>query len=40
METKQNMLRCHVSQKEWLDISQGNDAYIEELMWRGRYHGC
>lgn len=39
METKQNMLRCHVSQKEWLDISQGNDAYIEELMWRGRYFG-
>lgn len=39
LEEKKNMLRCHRSQKEWLDASQGNDAYIEELDFRGKYHG-
>ena len=28
METKWNMLACHRSQKEWLDVSQGLDAYL------------
>lgn len=39
METKKAMLNCHKSQKEWLDISQGNNAYLEELTSRGRYYG-
>ncbi len=39
LKMKQDMLRCHASQKEWLDISQGNDAYIEELNFRGKYYG-
>lgn len=28
METKWDMLACHSSQKEWLDVSQGMDAYL------------
>jgi LmbE family N-acetylglucosaminyl deacetylase len=28
IETKENMLRCHASQKEWLDTSQGMDSYL------------
>lgn len=39
METKKAMLNCHRSQKEWLDVSQGNNAYLEELTFRGRYYG-
>ena len=39
MKMKENMLRCHASQKEWLDVSQGNDAYIEELTFRAKYFG-
>lgn len=39
MEMKKDMLRCHESQKKWLDDSQGNDAYIEELTFRAEYFG-
>lgn len=39
IETKKAMLSCHKSQKEWLDVSQGNNAYIEELTFRGKYYG-
>ncbi|MFA6816351.1 MAG: PIG-L deacetylase family protein [Lentisphaeria bacterium] len=39
MEEKKAMLSCHKSQKEWLDKSQGNDAYIDELIYRGKHYG-
>jgi LmbE family N-acetylglucosaminyl deacetylase len=28
IELKDKMLRCHASQKNWLDVSQGLDAYL------------
>jgi len=28
---KEQMLRCHASQKNWLDVSQGMDAYLEGM---------
>jgi len=28
VETKADMLRCHESQKNWLDVSQGMDSYL------------
>ncbi len=28
IELKEDMLRCHASQKEWLDVSQGKDSYL------------
>ena len=31
MDMKRDMLACHKSQKEWLDISQGNDAYLIDM---------
>lgn len=31
LERKRTMLACHRSQKEWLDISQGMDAYLQEM---------
>ncbi len=31
LETKRAMLACHVSQKQWLDASQGRDAYLDDL---------
>ncbi|MPN48124.1 hypothetical protein SDC9_195729 [bioreactor metagenome] len=37
--TKKAMLSCHKSQKDWLDISQGTDAYLDELDMRGRHYG-
>ena len=44
METKREMLRRHASQKEWLDVSQGMDAYLEDMASRslhyGRKSGC
>lgn len=39
METKKAMLACHKSQQSWLDISQGNNAYIQDLVDRGVYFG-
>lgn len=32
LERKRNMLGCHGSQKEWLDASQGMDAYLDEMV--------
>ena len=29
---KRDMLACHVSQKTWLDASQGRDAYLDDLV--------
>jgi LmbE family N-acetylglucosaminyl deacetylase len=45
LKTKREMLACHRSQKEWLDESQGLDAYLsamEEMSrslgrWSGRF---
>ena len=31
IETKQEMLRRHASQKEWLDVSQGQDSYLATM---------
>ncbi len=31
MELKVAMLACHRSQKEWLDVSQGHDFYLQTL---------
>lgn len=44
MEVKRKMLRCHRSQGEWLESSQGMDSYVEEMegMSRkvGQMSGC
>jgi len=31
LATKREMLACHRSQKEWLDVSQGLDAYLTQM---------
>jgi hypothetical protein len=31
MEAKKDMLRCHRTQKEWLDVSQGLDVYLDTM---------
>ena len=37
--TKRAMLACHRSQKEWLDVSQGMDAYLGTMEELGREAG-
>jgi LmbE family N-acetylglucosaminyl deacetylase len=32
MERKREMLACHVSQKAWLDASQGMDSYLDSMQ--------
>lgn len=32
LAAKSDMLACHRSQKEWLDVSQGMDAYLNEMV--------
>jgi LmbE family N-acetylglucosaminyl deacetylase len=32
LDAKREMLACHRSQKEWLDVSQGMDAYLNEMV--------
>ncbi len=32
LAVKRDMLACHRSQKEWLDVSQGMDAYLNEML--------
>ena len=39
MEIKKKMLACHKSQQSWLDVSQGNNQYIQDLIDRGVYFG-
>ena len=39
IETKKTMLACHRSQKEWLDVSQGNDAYLIDMEQRCEHFG-
>jgi len=36
---KREMLACHRSQKEWLDVSQGNAAYLNNMQEGCRYLG-
>lgn len=36
---KRAMLACHSSQKEWLDVSQGMDAYLSEMEQMSRAVG-
>jgi LmbE family N-acetylglucosaminyl deacetylase len=31
IDLKTDLLACHRSQKEWLDVSQGQDAYLKTL---------
>jgi len=44
METKEQMLACHESQRQWLQQQHGIDEYIEQMRnWsaaRGRMVGC
>ncbi len=35
METKQKMLACHASQRQWLDETQGLDDYLESMRQAG-----
>ncbi len=37
---KRGMLACHRSQKEWLDVSQGMDAYLETMVAFSREVGA
>jgi LmbE family N-acetylglucosaminyl deacetylase len=39
IEKKLEMLACHKSQKEWLDVSQGMDAYLDDMVYRAEYFG-
>jgi len=39
MPMKRRMLECHRSQKEWLDVSQGMDAYVSEMERRMKIFG-
>jgi hypothetical protein len=39
IELKKKMLSCHKSQKEWLDASQGNNAYLIDMTEKGRHYG-
>lgn len=39
VEKKVEALACHVSQKRWLDESQGQDSYLETLRELGRELG-
>ena len=32
LDRKRDLLACHLSQKEWLDVSQGMDAYLSEMQ--------
>ncbi|MDD5727549.1 MAG: PIG-L family deacetylase [Victivallales bacterium] len=39
IETKKKMLACHRSQKDWLDVSQGKDAYLIDMAETCEYFG-
>jgi LmbE family N-acetylglucosaminyl deacetylase len=39
LKTKREMLAAHTSQKEWLDVSQGMDAYLKEMEEMSRRVG-
>ena len=40
IEQKVQALACHVSQKQWLDESQGQDSYLETLREMSRQSGA
>ncbi len=40
LERKRAMLACHASQKEWLDATQGMDAYLDEMEGMSREVGA
>jgi LmbE family N-acetylglucosaminyl deacetylase len=39
LEAKRELLACHASQKKWLDVSQGMDAYLDEMVALSREMG-
>ena len=39
LEKKTAMLRCHQSQQQWLDTSQGLNSYLETMHELGREVG-
>lgn len=39
IETKKEMLACHKSQKDWLDVSQGVDSYLTTMQEQCREMG-
>jgi LmbE family N-acetylglucosaminyl deacetylase len=39
LAAKRDMLACHRSQKQWLDVSQGMGAYVEEMERMARQVG-
>jgi LmbE family N-acetylglucosaminyl deacetylase len=39
-DRKRDMLACHRSQKQWLDVSQGMDAYLDEMADMSRAVGA
>ncbi|MBQ9874150.1 MAG: PIG-L family deacetylase [Thermoguttaceae bacterium] len=39
MARKREMLACHRSQKEWLDVSQGYDSYLDSMTQAGAATG-
>lgn len=39
LDRKRSMLACHASQKEWLDVSQGMDAHLNEMERMSREVG-
>ncbi|MDX9980583.1 MAG: LmbE family protein, partial [Lentisphaeria bacterium] len=40
LAAKRDMLACHKSQKEWLDVCQGMDAYLVVMTDFGRQVGA
>lgn len=39
IQRKREMLACHKSQKEWLDVSQGYDSYLDSMQNAGAMTG-
>ena len=40
MQKKRELLACHKSQKEWLDVSQGFDSYLDSMTASGAEVGA
>lgn len=39
IDAKRDLLACHQTQQEWLDASQGSNAYLDALLERARETG-
>ena len=39
IDIKRKMLNCHQTQKQWLDESQGMDAYLDDMVNRAKVMG-